>query len=217
MVCFSRFMISLLVLLLLFSCKKNVEPITVNVIIDDTFSSPLPFIEDFPNKIGYKWTYYLMDSANNYFDTLNVEIIGDTTLGNGINYKIWNYSIVDSDSFTRYVQLKDSLAIYYVEPGLGYAGWPYIYVRFPLFVGDSIDFGINPNRTYRVLSYDTIELHNGEKYFAYRIKNTYSFPQSSFVDYFWYVNKIGIVRYKHRSMHGYAPIQELISYDFLNK
>lgn len=203
--------------LLVCSCNKHVDPITVNVIIEDTFNLPPPFIKDFPNEIGYKWTYYLIDTTTYEFDqdTMYVEITNDTLYYGVYPYTIWNYHISSGYSFTRWIHTSDSMAIYnkYYEEGL--EPWPYIYVLFPLFTGDSADFNIGSiHHTYQVLNYDSIELHNGNKYIAYEIQNNYYFPQYGFQDKFWYVNKIGIVKYEHHSLYGLILVEELISYNF---
>lgn len=202
-------------LFLLTACKKNEEPTIVNVIIEDTFKPPPPYIEDFPNEIGYQWTYYVTDSANNYFDTMYVEISSDTMFYNK-NFTIWNYSFaIDDYSFFRCIEKNDSLVIFYRSEEGYMPGWPYIHIIFPLTVGDSIGFDPDQSRKYAVTGYDTIQLHNGNKYLAYEIMNVFYMVNDGYYDRFWYVEKIGIVKFNHKGFYGEGTYtQELISFDF---
>jgi hypothetical protein len=216
----------LAVLLVYAGCKKPVKPVTVNIVLDDTFKPPPPYIDDFPNEIGYKWIYYVMDTAHDYFDTLHVEISYDTTLvnifdttNNIINYKIWNYSYsIDDYSYFRCVEKNDSLAAFYFSDEYYFPGYRQFYVKFPLTVGDSLELGFGWHVTYVVRKFDTLKLFNGDKYLAYEILNHALVPPNDpYVIKIWYVEKIGIIRYQYNSKYGYGPINELISYDFDNK
>ncbi len=206
--------ISLILLTFFSQCKKNTEPTIVNVVLDDTISPPVPVIDGFPNEIGYNWTYYIFDTIKSFSDTMFVDVTDDTTIYNSQHLMIWDYSISSGEAFFRCVESNDTIGIYYSSQEDYIPGWPKILVRFPLFVGDSVGYEPDVMRKYAVVDYDTIELHNGDKYLAYEIDNIFTGLNDSFWDKFWYVEKIGIVRYEPHSMYGDGAIQELISYDF---
>lgn len=66
---------------------------------------------DFPIKIGNMWSYNVSHYTGNHY-TKNVEVIGDTVLGNGIKYFVLNHSDFSLSNFIR----ADSGFIYYYNP-----------------------------------------------------------------------------------------------------
>lgn len=67
--------------------------------------------QEFPLKIGNVWSYNVSHYTGNHY-TKNVEVIGDTVLGNGFKYFVLNHSDFSLSNFIR----ADSGFIYYYNP-----------------------------------------------------------------------------------------------------
>ncbi|MEA3296360.1 MAG: hypothetical protein U9R56_00665 [candidate division Zixibacteria bacterium] len=86
---------------------------------------------DFPNKIGFRWTYAYYDSIAGSPDTVEVTIIGNETLENGEMAKIWRYEFRTKTKIRHVSIVGDTVKIYWnLLPDL-------LTFLYPLEVGSS--------------------------------------------------------------------------------
>ena len=121
----NNFAISVLVFLLfasLLSCgKKTTEP-------TDEFG-----VEDFPNSVGFQWTYEVHDSLTGVTDTVTVAITDTLTLAGVKPATIWVYTYSDSVD-THYVVVWGDTVLIYPGQDTTYMSAKYI---FPLEIDKS--------------------------------------------------------------------------------
>ncbi|MGD8305463.1 MAG: hypothetical protein PVF17_02315 [Ignavibacteria bacterium] len=168
--------------------------------------------EYFPQKVGNKWKYKVMDTTGITADTITVEVVGTTILPNGETASIWVYNGFGADWYvgsidTLYLAVRADTLIYYrirqnhLYPFLGYI--------VPFKVGDRWEYMWNVP-TVTVLEYNSITIDIGIFSSAYQIEYS-SLWLSGYRSFIWFVPHVGMVKMELIRCYP-SPAQEDICY-----
>jgi hypothetical protein len=202
-----KYLFNLLFLaLILVGCSKDNQNVPTN---------------GFPNQIGDKWVYRLTES---YSDTLvQVEIVGQGTLPNGVNAKIWKYTY--QNLFRNYVDtfwvsnINDDVRIYYKPCFTCTEPMPdeKLHYIFPLSVGNSWYTIAAYGDTTKVIDKESISVPAGTFNNVFRLSKVQGYVNNSWTnDTIFFQENVGIVKLiQHEANLGPVPgdgVWELISY-----
>lgn len=190
-----------------FSCSKNstgIADIDIN----------------FPNTIGYHWTYERYRMMEQEYDTVDVEIFDDTTIANKAA-TLWSfdyhcildtvYLVVGNDTLDTVIACvpppdtcitvikADSVT----QVNKGFFSFDKFVIRFPLSVDKSWNWDgyllLREHHTSQVISIDTMTVKGNVYNDVYEIRSYHdvAFFENDF-DYirsvYWFVNGVGIIK-----------------------
>ena len=176
----------------------------------------------FPNKIGYQWVYKL---TSNSIDTVNVEIVGQGTLPNGVSAKIWKYTY----KFTSHTYI-DTVWVSCINNNVRIYNNPCwnctnqmpserLQYILPLRVGESWYTNAAYGDTTKVIEKVKVSLPAGKFKNVFCLTKVRGPVTNSFTyDTIYFKEQLGLVKL-HQNQFSLGPltgngIWELISYDF---
>jgi hypothetical protein len=148
----------------------------------------------FPNSVGSKWIYSVMDSIRSLMDTVMVEIVGSKILPGNIPVTVWHFSCAYGSGAcfddTLYVQTAgDTIKSYLYYHGYLSGRASYI---FPLIVGNG--WKINYDSSL-VLEENPTSIGAGEFNTSFKIHRRKSgLPSYLLSADSWYVQNVGLVK-----------------------
>lgn len=164
----------------------------------------------FPNLIGNKFTYKVTDSISNKTYSVNISVIRQTVLPNGLPTTIWTYTYPNSID-TNYVFSNRDSAVFYDKSKTAITN---IY-HFPLVVGAKWRNAFLGD-SCKVVSSSSLSVQAGNFPDAYLIKETAFSPNYHLTKNQWYVPNVGVVKMNFREFN-FGPVNaqlwELISYN----
>lgn len=178
--------------------------------------------DNFPNKIGYQWVYKL---TTNSIDTVNVEIVGQGTLPNGANAKIWKYTYkYTSQTFidTVWVSYINSDVRIYDNPCrtcTNQMPFERLHYILPLSVGKSWFTNAAYGDTTKVLDREDISVPEGIFTNVFRLSKVRGYVTNFWTkDTIYFKEQIGLVKLSQNEFN-LGPvigngIWELISHNF---
>lgn len=150
----------------------------------------------FPNSVGSKWIYLVIDSIKNTLDTVSVEIIDTKILPNNFSVAVWLFSCVNNSGAcfddTLYVRTDGDTVftfLYNWQYNRVYGKASYI---FPLVVGNgwNIDYDIS-----LVTEEDSISINAGTITEAFRVqRQRIGAPTYELFADTWFVHNIGLLK-----------------------
>lgn len=146
----------------------------------------------FPNAVGNKYTYNVVDSVSNTTYTVNVAVVGKTTLPNGQPATIWTYTYPNSID-TNYVFSNKDSVMFYSNQKLDYSTSITNVYHLPLSIGAKWRVSFLGD-TSTVISNNAISV-NGKTY-----NNTYLIHEQGHQYNYgtdrdqWYVPNIGMIK-----------------------
>ncbi len=166
---------------------------------------------EFPNEIGFEWTYFYYDSLNAYADTVQVTIVGEIEFNEGRIAKIWEYRFKTKVD-TKYVEiLGDTVRIYRDLNSL----WLNTKFVFPLYVGKGWK-GDRVSDTSEVVEKTSIDLNGKPFNPCYIIQEYWGVANDYGWVTTWFVPHVGIVKQHYRGeSFGKANVYwELLDHNF---
>jgi len=183
--------------------------------------------QNFPNKVGYQWTYRLINSNIDSIDTVEVEIVGQGTLPNGDSANIWKYTY--KYSFMTYI---DSVWVSSINNDVRFYDsdnpcstcpnqMPFERLRYvlPLSVGKSWYTTAPYGDTTKVLDQENVSVPMGTFTNVFRLSKFRGPVTNSWTtDTIYFKEHIGLVKFR-QAEYSLGPvigngIWELIGYNF---
>jgi len=188
------------------SCKEGATETTIE-----------PF--DFPLSIGSTWTYATYDSVwtnpgSSFLslvrDTVEVKIVGTTSLSNGIPATLWRYKYTNRAETLAVARTSDTVVFY------SYTHDPMFI--FPLKVGSA--WGRQYVDTFTVTSQTLISLPSSLgaiiAYTAFTVDQQSLLPNDFSFFRYWLVPKVGIVRQVRQTFVTVASTKSKTSWELLS-
>lgn len=158
--------------------------------------------QKFPNSIGNSWTYAVYDSTEQDAFTVQVSIVGETTLSNGEPATIWQYTWPDRVD-TQYVQKLDNQIRTYKETDVAHT-YTTILLDFPLEEGKKFGRSEAADTSDIVLE-DSVTTPAGSFERGFKINRSRSSFNYWLIEHFWFVPHVGIVK-MHRKEYPFGPV-----------
>ena len=198
---FKRFLLLILCISLIFSCKKDKNPISANI-----------RHMSFPMKTGSTWQYEIIDTTFYTFfkdsmrinnGILKVKILNSIVLGNGKKALIWQYNFLNTLDSLYVLSSGDSIIFYqnkkYPDPK--------IILIFPLIVNNEWQF-IECDK-YKVLSKDTLSLPIGKITDVVKVQQNYTCEiEAGLVNNYYIKPNVGIVKYYSNYFNAHYFLNE---------
>ena len=198
---FKRFLLLILCISLIFSCKKDKNPISANI-----------RHMSFPMKTGSTWQYEIIDTTFYTFfkdsmrinnGILKVKILNSIVLGNGKKALIWQYNFLNTLDSLYVLSSGDSIIFYqnkkYPDPK--------IILIFPLIVNNEWQF-IECDK-YKVLSKDTLSLPIGKITDVVKVQQNYTCEiEAGLVNNYYIKPNVGIVKYYSNYFNAHYFLSE---------
>jgi hypothetical protein len=185
-------------------------------------TNPVPVIDDFPNKSGYKWTYVVYDSvATPKIDTVKITVGGQTTLQGGKQVTIWQliYSggTVFVDTNFIYKNL-DTAEIHYTKPASNYMALKDKFI-FPFVINKKWSPEFIPKDTCKIISNNPFTVTAGTFTNCFYLERLSfgAIPNYSLFEKIWFVPKVGVIKQVIKENY-FGPLKNetwvLVNYQF---
>lgn len=164
----------------------------------------------FPNSIGNKFTYRVVDSVSHKTYDVNVSVVGTTTLPNGKQATLWTYAYPNSMD-TNYVFSNKDSAVFYDKSKTAIVN---LY-HFPLTIGAQWKYPYFGPYVSSVISVSPLQTQSATFSSAYLIKEIDNSPNTYITKNKWYVPMVGLVKMSiggHDPGSGFNQLWELRSY-----
>lgn len=180
----------------------------------------------FPNEVGNHWVYKYDDADSNRKQFIIIDIVGTTTLPNGLSATIWTSTLQDASNQkylidSSYVVVDKQKAVFYAPPCLTCTPQPLYEKRkyvFPLQVGNKWFTSVSWGDTTKVLSQEDIIVPAGTFHDTYKLSKIVGYEYETYTqDSIWLTPNIGMTR-RFQNEFRTAPVPgngiwELTSYN----
>jgi len=186
-----------------FSCGNEKQP-RPNPLPTDHLTAK----EAFPNQVGDRWTYSVLDTINKTTQTVVMRISRDSFFKNGKTYKIWQYRLFGKNR-TNYVNITADTV------GIFNSNSIHKTYLFPLYLNKS---WTGPGKC-KVIKIETVTVPAGtfkNCYVIHRVSLSYNYRLDEYV---WLKPHVGIIK-RQTFEYNFAPptyrVWKLTDYHLVN-
>jgi hypothetical protein len=178
---------------------------------------------EFPNRVGYEWTYLLQ--SDNEEATMQVRVVGEGTLPNGVHAKIWKYTYqFPTSTFIDTVwvcNLNQDIILYDKPCPTCTNPMPNERMRYvlPLQTGNTWSTDAAYGDTTKVLNVLNLTVQSGSFSEVYQISHTKGYVTNSWTkDTLYFKERVGLIKFVQEE-YNLGPIigngtWELTYYNF---